>query len=223
LNFTAFVADGVLGPVSAEQAEVLNQSLGSGKHLLSLINDVLDITKIEAGMMQLFIQEVDFNEALAGTVSVARGLIKEKPIALMTEIEENLPTSFGDKRRLRQVFLNLISNAIKFTQEGNVTIEAKRTGNGIRVRVSDTGIGIASEDHALVFESFRQVNKHEMVEPVAGTGLGMPISKYFVDSHGGHISFESQPGVGTTFYVQLPVLTRDEAIALNASIEPVKE
>lgn len=222
LNFTAFVADGVLGPVTEEQAEVLNQSLGSGKHLLSLINDVLDITKIEAGMMQLFIQEVDFNEALQGTISVAKGLIKEKSINLITDVEENLPKSFGDKRRLRQVFLNLMSNAIKFTQSGSVTIEAKRSGDGILVRVADTGIGIAPEDHELVFESFRQVNKHEMVEAIAGTGLGMPISKYFVESHGGKIWFESEPGVGTTFYVELPVLTREEAAAFNVMPETVK-
>lgn len=218
LNFNAFVADGVLGPVNDEQTEVLNHSISSGKHLLSLINDVLDITKIEAGMMQLFIQEIDFNEALAATVSVAKGLVREKNITLIADIEENLPTSFGDKRRMRQIFLNLISNAVKFTPEGSVTIEAKAQNGGIDIRVCDTGIGIAPEDHGLVFELFRQVNKHEMVETLAGTGLGMPISKYFVESHGGRISFESAPGRGTTFHVFLPVLTREEAVAMNRAL-----
>jgi signal transduction histidine kinase len=213
LNFTAFVADGVMGPVNSEQADVLNQALGSGKHLLSLINDVLDITKIESGMMDLFVQDVDMNAVLATTISVAKGLVKDKSLDLVTDVDEDLPVTYGDRRRIRQVFLNLVSNAIKFTNKGSVTITAKRAEGGIEVMVKDTGIGIAPEDQHLVFESFRQVQKHD-IEAV-GTGLGLPISKHFVQVHGGRMWFESVAGAGTIFYVYLPTLTEPEAEALS--------
>ena len=213
LNFSAFVADGVLGPINEEQSEVLNESIASGKHLLSLINDVLDITKIEAGMMELFIEEVDLNMVISSAVSVAKGLAKEKPVRLITAIEENLPSTYGDKRRLRQVFLNLISNAAKFTAAGEIEITAQRWESGIEVRVRDTGIGIPVEEHHKVFESFKQA-RHDLAG-VTGTGLGMPITKYFVDMHGGQIWFESQPGEGTTFYVRLPHLTQAGAEQIN--------
>ncbi|MBN1564779.1 MAG: GAF domain-containing protein [Anaerolineae bacterium] len=213
LNFTAFVADGVLGDVNEEQVEVLQESIASGKHLLSLINDVLDITKIEAGMMELFIEKVDIHAELTSAVSVGRGLIKEKPIKLLTEIADDLPTTYGDKRRLRQVFLNLISNAAKFTSEGEITITGQRWEDGVEVIVKDTGMGIAPEEHHKVFESFKQA-KHDLTGTV-GTGLGMPITKYFVEMHDGQIWFESQLGAGTTFYVRLPQLSQQDAEKIN--------
>lgn len=221
LNFTAFVADGVMGPVNAEQADILNQAISSGKHLLSLINDVLDITKIESGMMDLFVQDVDINAALATTISVAKGLVKDKSLDLITDVQEDLPVTYGDRRRMRQVFLNLISNAIKFTNKGHVSIKAHRHDAGIQVVVEDTGIGIAEEDHHLVFESFRQVQKHD-IEAV-GTGLGLPISKHFVEVHGGKMWFESAAGKGTTFYVYLPTLSEAEAEALSKSAISMSE
>jgi signal transduction histidine kinase len=218
LNFTAFVADEVMGPVNEEQQEALYQAISSGKHLLALINDVLDITKIEAGMMELFIQEVDLNEALGVTVAVAKGLVKDKPITLLTDIQSNLPFTFGDKRRLRQVMLNLVSNAVKFTPEGSITIRARlQDANNIHLMVADTGIGIEQQDHAMVFESFRQA-KHELPETV-GTGLGMPITKFFVESHGGQIWFDSNPDAGTTFHVLLPIRSEAEAASLKL-LEP---
>ncbi|HLA45390.1 MAG TPA: ATP-binding protein, partial [Aggregatilineales bacterium] len=209
LNFTAFVADEVMGPVNEEQQEALQQTISSSKHLLALINDVLDITKIEAGMMELFIQEVDLNEVLAVTVAVAKGLVKDKPVELITDIEEHLPHTSGDKRRLRQVFLNLVSNAVKFTPEGSITLRAyMENSENVHVMVIDSGIGIAEDDHNMVFESFKQA-KHDLPEAV-GTGLGMPITKFFVESHEGKIWFESALDMGTTFHVLLPV--RTEAI-----------
>lgn len=120
LNFTGFVADGLMGEVNERQVAALNQSVSSGKHLLSLINDILDITKIEAGLMDLFIQEVDLNEIIGAAVAVGKGLVKDKPIKLYDEIETGLPITFGDKRRLRQVLLNMISNAVKFTDRKSV-------------------------------------------------------------------------------------------------------
>ena len=212
LNFTAFVADGVMGDVNEEQEDALRQSISSGKHLLALINDILDVTKIEAGLMDLFIQPVDLSEVINGAVSIGKGLAKDKPVQLIVEVQEKLPTTYGDKRRLRQVFLNVISNAFKFTKEGSVTIYADSTDTHLNVRVTDTGIGIAPENYDMVFESFKQV-KNDNLE-VVGTGLGMPISKYFVESHQGKMWFESQVGVGTTFFIQLPILTEEQANTL---------
>ncbi len=212
LNFTAFVADGVMGDVNEEQEDALRQSISSGKHLLALINDILDVTKIEAGLMDLFIQPVDLSEVINGAVSIGKALAKDKPVQMITEIQEKLPTTYGDKRRLRQVFLNVISNAFKFTKEGSVTIYADATDTHLKVRVTDTGIGIAPENYDMVFESFKQV-KNDNLE-VVGTGLGMPISKYFVESHQGKMWFESQVGAGTTFFIELPILTEEQANTL---------
>jgi signal transduction histidine kinase len=225
LNFTAFVADGVMGPVNDEQVETLQQSISSGKHLLSLINDILDITKIEAGLMDLFIEEVDINETLMSVVSVAKGLVKDKPqVTLMTEIQANMVHTWGDKRRLRQVFLNIVSNAVKFTPEGHIKISAhvvqNMQGKHIHIAIEDTGIGIAPEDHDLVFESFKQA-KHDFQKETVGTGLGMPISRYFVLSHGGKIRLESALGEGTSFFVELPVLTEEQAHTVSTEMADI--
>jgi signal transduction histidine kinase len=213
LNFTAFVADGIMGPVNDEQVNTLQEAIASGKHLLALINDILDITKIEAGLMDLFIQEVDMNELVNSTASIGKGLVKDKPIELQVEIEEKLPKTYGDKRRLRQIFLNMVSNAVKFTKTGHVAIRAKMQEGKLHLEVEDSGIGIAAEDYGLVFQSFKQA-KHDLQETI-GTGLGMPISKYFVESHGGKIWLESTVGKGTTFFVELPILSESEANAIT--------
>ncbi|MDX2078197.1 MAG: ATP-binding protein [bacterium] len=213
LNFTAFVADGVMGDVNEEQEDALRQSISSGKHLLSLINDILDVTKIEAGLMDLFIQAVDLNEILAGVVGIGKGLAKDKPIDLIVDIQEKLPVTYGDKRRMRQVFLNMVSNAFKFTPKGSITIHAHATDTHLHVHVTDTGIGISPEHQKLVFESFKQAQNDTL--DTVGTGLGMPISKYFVESHRGRMWFETEVGKGTTFFVELPILTEAEANSLD--------
>lgn len=216
LNFTAFVSDGVLGPVNDRQVSTLQKAVQAGKHLLSLINDILDITKIEAGLMDLFIEQVDMNEILSSIASIGKGLGKDKSVDLITQIDEAMPATYGDKRRLRQVFLNLVSNAMKFTTEGSVIIAAQAKENVLHITIKDTGIGIAPENHAAVFEAFRQA-KHELPETV-GTGLGMPISKFFVESHQGRIWFESKLGSGTTFYVELPILSQTEAESILSNM-----
>ena len=204
LNFTAFVSDGLMGEVNQEQVDTLQKVIDSGNHLLSLINDVLDISKIEAGMMSLFIEDVDLNAALNSTVSIAKGLVKGKPIELVVEIQDNLPHINGDRRRIRQIFLNLVSNAVKFTPKGSVTIHAYRGKEAVLVSVTDTGIGVSPEDMSNIFEPFKQA-KHEL-RNVIGTGLGLPICKHFVEAHGGRIWIESQLGAGSTFFVLLPII-----------------
>src|SRR5579859_7725891 len=210
LNFTAFISDGLMGPVNDEQAESLQKVINSARHLLNLINDVLDITKIEVGMMELFIEDVDLKINLKSVLSVTKGLTKDKPIQLITEIDNNLPIIQGDRRRIQQVFLNLISNAVKFTQQGSITVRAYAQNEEVHVSVTDTGIGIAPDKQHLVFESFRQINSGLSETP--GTGLGMPISKHFVEAHGGQLWFESEVGVGTTFHVVLPIHTSEAAL-----------
>jgi signal transduction histidine kinase len=203
LNFTAFVADGLMGEVNAEQIDTLQKVMDSGNHLLSLINDILDISKIEAGMMNLFVEEVDLNATLGGTLSTAKGLVKNVPVTLESEIDEDLPLIMGDKRRIRQIFLNLVSNAVKFTPEGTVTVQAHQKDGEIHIAVKDSGIGIASEDLPTVFEAFKQA-QHDL-RNITGTGLGLPICKHFVEAHGGKLWAESEVGIGSTFFVTLPV------------------
>ena len=154
LNFTAFVSDGLMGDVNAVQVDTLQKVIDSGNHLLSLINDILDISKIEAGMMNLFIEEFDINAIIKGTISTTKGLLKNKPVELVQEIEDDLPLIRGDKRRIRQIFLNLASNAAKFTPEGQITVRASQKNDEIQIEVQDSGIGIAPEDIGSVFEAF---------------------------------------------------------------------
>lgn len=213
LNFTGFVTDGVFGPLNREQADTLEKALDSGTHLLSLINDILDLAKIEAGSMDMFIQEVDMNNLLKSTSSIAKGLLKNKPVKLVLDIDEELPHLFADKRRIRQVLLNLISNAVKFTREGSITIAAHQVDGMIQISVQDTGIGIPPEDQELVFESFHQVENEFFSE--TGTGLGLPIAKHFVEAHGGRMWLESTVGVGTTFFVALPLQSTHSKLSVD--------
>lgn len=211
INFTGFVADGLMGEVNEEQEDALRKALSSGEHLLSLISDVLDLSKIETGMMELFLQQdVDLNAILEATAATAKGLLKSKPVELLVEIEEGLPRIPADKRRLRQIMLNLISNAVKFTQEGFIAIQAKRVNGFIEIKVQDSGVGIAAEDLDLIFESFRQA-QNELYE-VTGTGLGLPITKFFVEAHGGQMWVESEPGRGSSFFVRLPTTTTEPTV-----------
>jgi signal transduction histidine kinase/low affinity Fe/Cu permease len=196
LNFSAFVADGVLGPVNDEQADVLNESIASGKHLLSLINDVLDITKIEAGALTLFVEDrVDLRDELRAVEASGRALLGDKPVALTVSVDEDVPPVVGDRRRIRQIMLNLVSNACKFTDEGRVTIHLQqKTGGEVLLTVQDTGPGIAPEDHTAIFETFRQTEvglRHS-----EGTGLGLPISLRLAEAHGGRLWFDSTLGQG---------------------------
>lgn len=204
LNFTEFMAIGMLGPVNDKQQDALGKALSSGKHLLSLINDVLDITKIESGMMKLFVEDdLNLQDEIATILATAETLIKDKPIQLIKDIDDNLPIMVGDKRRIRQILLNLVSNASKFTEVGSITLSAKKLDSEILFTVSDTGFGIAKEDQELIFEPFQQTEAG--IQHAGGTGLGLPISKRLVEAHGGKLWLESIVGKGTTFYITLPI------------------
>ena len=209
INFTQLISMGVAGPVTEEQQAMLNTSLNSSKHLLQLINDVLDISKIQAGKLSLYIEEdVNLNHEIQAVIDIAEPLLQkqndslEKPIQFIQDIDHNLPLIACDRRRIRQVLLNLLSNAIKFTETGSITLSAKKKGEAFIFAVMDTGPGIPQEMLARIFEPFVQVVDNK--KPIQGTGLGLPISRSLVQAHGGDLWVESKLGEGTTFYFSLP-------------------
>jgi signal transduction histidine kinase len=191
---------------------VLNKSLDSGKHLLALINDVLDITKIQSGTLTLFVEtNLNLQTELESVVNAAQTLLRNKAVDLITDIDPDLPVISGDKRRIRQVLLNLLSNAAKFTEEGSVTLTARRRNGEVLFSVRDTGPGIARDQQEIIFEPFIQTATG--IQHAGGTGLGLPISKSFVEAHGGRLWVESEPAKGSTFYFTLPVHTVTEAVS----------
>jgi signal transduction histidine kinase len=204
LNFTEFVAMGMLGPVTDKQKDALKKAQDSGQVLLGLINDVLDITKIESGTLNLFVNEaVDVNVELTGVVETAQELFKERPITFVQDIDHHLPTLTVDRRRLRQILLNLISNAAKFTKAGSVTLSATQTEQEILFAVIDTGPGIAMENQLSIFEPFIQTSAG--IRHRGGSGLGLALCKGLVEAHGGRIWLESEMDHGAAFFVALPV------------------
>ncbi len=213
LNFTGFVADGVFGEINPDQADALEKTQDSGAHLLSLINDILDLAKVEAGVMDMFIQDIDIQNLLKSTAATGRGLLKNKPVELILNIDEDLSTISGDKRRLRQILLNLISNAVKFTPEGHIIVTAQEKEELIEISVEDSGIGIPVEDQSLIFDTFHQAPDGAQNE--VGTGLGLPIAKQFVEAHGGQMWLESEFGKGSTFFITLPIKQIEDALVTS--------
>lgn len=204
INFSKFVAQGDLGPVNEEQKETLDEVVDSARHLLNLINDVLDMSKIESDSLNLFIQDnVDISEILVGAAKTVSSLVAEKPVEIKVDIQPNMPNIAVDRQRLRQIIINLLGNATKFTEEGTVTLSAHIEGEEVLISVRDTGVGIAPEDHEAVFEAFKQTESG--IRQGGGTGLGLPITKNLVNLHGGRIWLDSALGEGTTFSIVLPI------------------
>ncbi|MBE0703381.1 MAG: HAMP domain-containing protein, partial [Afipia sp.] len=203
LNFTQFVSSGLMGDVNERQVDALTKVYNSGAHLLDLINDVLDISKIEADSLQLFVEEnISLSKEMSVVVDSAETALKGKPVRLRVEIPEDIPLMTGDRQRIRQIILNMVNNACKFTDEGDVTLKLSHVGDDILFTIRDTGPGIAPEEQEVLYDPFQQGHaglRH------GGTGLGLPISKRLIDAHGGSIRFETEVGKGTTFYVSLPV------------------
>ena len=205
IGFSEVLLERMFGEINPKQEEYLQDVLSSGRHLLSLINDILDLAKIEAGRMELEVTDFHLPQAIDNSVTLVRERAARRSIALDVAIDPELGEIKGDERKVKQVLLNLLSNAIKFTPEGGrVDVHAGMVDGVAEISVSDTGVGIAPEDHEAVFEEFRQVGtdyakKHE------GTGLGLTLSRRFVELHGGKIWVKSQLGQGATFTFTLPV------------------
>jgi signal transduction histidine kinase len=212
LGYAELIQDGIYGEVSAKMQGVLERIQQNGRHLLGLINDVLDLSKIEAGQLTLSPVDYSMRELVLDVVSATEALAAEKKLALEVDVPADLPHGQGDERRLTQVLMNLVSNAIKFTEGGSVSIRATVADGGFLVAVSDTGIGIAPEDQKRIFEEFQQVDSSS-TRRKGGTGLGLAIARRIVELHGGRIWVESAPGQGTTFYFTLPLRVgeREEA------------
>ena len=182
---------------------VLERLQANGKHLLNLINDVLDLSKIEAGQLTLDLGSYSLKDVVDTVVTAVEPLASGKGLALTAEVTKDLPTGHGDGRRLSQVLLNLVGNAIKFTDEGRVTINVSTTNSLFTVAVCDTGPGIAASDQAKLFQEFQQAD-NSITKAKGGTGLGLAISKRIIEMHGGRIWVESEVGKGSTFKFTVP-------------------
>ena len=205
IGFSEVLAERMFGEINEKQADYLKDIHESGKHLLSLINDILDLSKIEAGRMDLEISTFDLPTALSNAMTLVRERAQRHGIELSLDVDKRLGAFQADERKFKQIVLNLLSNAVKFTPDGGrVDVSAKKYDSKIEVAVKDTGIGIAPEDHAAVFEEFKQVGR-DYTKKAEGTGLGLTLTKRFVELHGGEISLESAPGKGSTFTITLPV------------------
>jgi signal transduction histidine kinase len=200
--------DGMFGPTNEKQTEYLQDILASGQHLLSLINDILDLSKIEAGRMELDVAEFELPSAVDDALLLMRERASRRGITLTREVDDGVGTIRADQRKIKQVLLNLLSNAVKFTPEGGrVEVRAEYVDGIAEISVSDSGIGIAPEHHEVVFEEFRQVGRAD--KKAEGTGLGLSLCRKFVELHGGRIWVTSQLGHGSVFTFTVPV-TRGE-------------
>ena len=209
LGYTELMADGIYGELPEKTMGVLKRLESNGRHLLGLINDVLDLSKIEAG--QLVLELTDYSlEDIAQTVrSTLEPLAADKKLAFKVEVAAKMPAGHGDGRRLTQVLINLVGNAIKFTDAGEVVIKATATDGSFHLSVCDTGPGISAADQAKLFQEFQQAD-NAITRRKGGTGLGLAISKRIVEMHGGKIWVESQIGQGSTFAFTLPVVVKQQ-------------
>jgi signal transduction histidine kinase len=203
IGFSEVLSERMFGEINEKQAEYLADIQESGRHLLSLINDILDLSKIEAGRMELEPSDFDLPSAIEHSLILVRERAQRRGIGLGHTVDEQLGMIHADERKLKQVLLNLLSNALKFTPEGGrIDVRAALRDGIAEVSVTDTGIGISPEDQEAVFEEFRQVGTAS--KKVEGTGLGLAISKKFIELHGGKIWVTSQVGTGSTFAFTLP-------------------
>jgi signal transduction histidine kinase len=195
----------MFGEINPKQAEYLQDILESGRHLLSLINDILDLSKIEAGRMELEPTDFDLPQAIENALILVRERASRRGITLGRTIDEGLGMIRADERKVKQTLLNLLSNAMKFTPEGGrIEVIVGTHDDIVEISVTDTGVGIAPEDQEAVFEEFRQVGR--AANKVEGTGLGLALSRKFIELHGGRIIWvKSEVGVGSTFTFTLPL------------------
>jgi signal transduction histidine kinase len=205
IGFSEVLSDKIFGELNDKQDEYMGDIVSSGRHLLSLINDILDLSKVEAGRMELDVTRFDLPLAIDNALILIRERATRHGIKLEHYVDERLGEIEGDERKFKQILLNLLSNAVKFTPEGgSIAVSAALAEAAVEVAVSDTGIGIAPENHQAIFEEFRQVGT-DAAKKREGTGLGLTLTKKFVELHGGTIRVESAVGRGSTFTFTLPV------------------
>jgi signal transduction histidine kinase len=205
IGFSEVLLEKFFGELNEKQNEYVDDILSSGRHLLSLINDILDLSKIEAGRMELEVTTFHLPDAIDNALTLIRERASRHGIKLNQVIDDRLGDLTGDERKVKQVLVNLLSNAVKFTPEGGqIKVEASLGDSAAIVSVTDTGIGIAKEDQEAIFEEFRQASGN-YAQKREGTGLGLTLTRRFVEMHGGKIWVESEVGKGSTFTFTLPV------------------
>jgi signal transduction histidine kinase len=205
IGFSEVLLERLFGELNEKQDDYLKDIHSSGRHLLNLINDILDLSKVEAGRMELDLATFDLPSAISNAMTLIRERAQRHSIALALDADPELGEAVADERKFKQILLNLLTNAVKFTPDGGrIEVKARRDADNIIVAVHDTGIGIAAEDQGAVFEEFRQVGRH-YTNKQEGTGLGLALTRKFVELHGGRIWLESEPGKGSTFTFTIPL------------------
>ena len=212
LRYTALMREEIYGALNEKQEGALRKIHGASQHLLALINDILDLSKIEAGKIPVRIEPVRLEAVVAELSQTIEPMVREKKLAYLTEVADDLPAMETDRTKVKQILLNLLSNAIKFTAEGGVVVRAFPADDGrrVRVEVQDTGIGIRPEDLETIFDDFRQVDQSS-TRKYGGTGLGLSITRKLVRLMGGVVSVESEFGRGSVFRVDLPAVTPSDS------------
>jgi signal transduction histidine kinase len=210
LGYTELILDGVYGETPEKAQVVLNRVQSNGRHLLGLINDVLDLSKIEAGQLTLTLTDYSMKDVVNNVFSAVEPLASGKKLNFKVDVQPDMSPGRGDERRLTQVLLNLVGNSIKFTDTGDVVIKATATNGSFNLSVHDTGPGISEADQAKLFQEFQQAD-NSITKAKGGTGLGLAISKRIIELHGGRIWVESQPGQGSTFSLTLPIHVEPQA------------
>ena len=204
IGFTGIMLNELAGPLNFEQKKQLKMVRGSSEHLLSLINDVLDISKIDAGEIDLYIEAIDMVDLILQVKELLGPMAEKKGLSLSSDISSNVVEVKSDKLRVRQILVNLVNNAIKFTEEGSVLIRCKRSGDRLQTEIIDTGIGIDQENIGRLFKPFEQLESG-IDRRYEGTGLGLAISKRILENLGGGIEVKSQLGKGSCFSFYLPL------------------
>ena len=204
LGYTELLVDGIYGELAQRPLGVLERVHENSRNLLALINDVLDLAKIEAGQLSLHFEPYRIGTVAESVVETMRPLATGKQLSLDISLDADMPQGYGDPLRLRQVLINLVGNAIKFTEEGSVALDVMSVGDHFRIDIRDTGPGIAPEDQDRIFDKFQQVETLSTRQK-GGTGLGLAISREIILMHGGSLSLTSQPGCGSTFRIEVPI------------------
>jgi signal transduction histidine kinase len=204
VGYAALLLEGMFGQLSEQQREPLNRSRAAADHLRALIDDVLDLAKIEAGKMQFDYEELTLTDVIRDVSQQMEPMVRRKSLSYSTDVSPDTPTIVSDRTKLKQILLNLLSNALKFTNKGGVSVVVRPHAMGIRIDVNDTGIGISPPHLSVIWEDFRQVDQSRTRE-FGGTGLGLSITKKLVERLGGAISVESIVAVGSAFTVLLPL------------------
>jgi PAS domain S-box-containing protein len=210
IGYSALLLDGVLGEVNPKQRDALARSRSAAEHLLALINDILDLAKIEAGKMPLHLEDVSLREVTLEVTQQVEPMVRKKQLEFTIDMAADCPVIYSDRTKIKQILLNLLSNAVKFTNHGRVSVQGRCAPGGVRIDVVDTGIGIRQTDLQAIWEDFRQVDQSRTRE-FGGTGLGLSITRKLLERLGGSVTVQSSYGEGSTFSVYLPLQTPESA------------